>query len=504
MRMKLFLTIVLMLTIHFATKAQFQAEWVFAKYFFNGRVVASSCDNVGGIFMMNQPEDSVCGYGLGDLMHLRSDGSLLWEVGLYYESPCLTQTVNSFYYVGNSLYYSIQDTSGWIAKADTLSNELIRVDTGYTFMAMDIDASENVIACVPQWSQVFCLDLSLVLRWSYTLPYSFLTQITAINSSDDGCKTILFDYDDATQIEPRGIGILKLDSNGVFLWDTFINPQVWQADPDLYVDVSMDTANNLYILSRDIGQFGAYISKIDESGNIVANAQYTPSPTFYPVQMELDRVHSLLYVAGRNNQGVFVIKYDLALNVLDTMSFPLAYSVFNVIGINEYGYLFHSYFSDNIGIPELRLEMYNHLGVMVDSYVYWDSTLYSYIAPDQILFDSLGGIFLTCNARDTNSDDVGLAFKFSNPLSVLSLPHSEFGMNIFPVPASDIVNISVQSLSTKNSVQLYDVSGVVVFSSAFSGSKTTLETSCFSSGMYFIEVVNDSGERSTQKLIIQH
>lgn len=483
--------------------AQYQSEWLFERYYINGHVFGCAVDNMGGIFLSSHAEDSVCGYGLGEIVHISSTGALVWEKALYYELPCLDQTIQAFHVRGDHLYYSVQDTSGAIMKADSAgAGEFWKVDTGFTLIATDIDAREQITAYVPQWSEVFSFDSSSVQLWSYALPYSFAHQITTVISNRDRAKIVAFEYTDPSQSDYKGVGIVQLDSNGIFMWDTFINQQT-APDEDLFVDIKVDQNNNIYVLTKDMTQGGGFLTKIDENGIIVAQNVYLPTTTFDPSQLELDTLHALVYVAGRSSSFFHVLKFDFQLNGADTMLFDRS-GPYNVLAVNEYGYLFHAWLCDTSVTQQLYVEVYNHNGLLIDVYSYWDSARFSSVYPHSILFDSVGGIFVTCDALDTSLDETAFVLKLTNPLGINDTMHGVGDMRLYPNPATSKVSIVVPANTSKQILLVYNAEGMLIAKEEFFGSTAILETQNYASGIYFVSVTAESGQHFIQKLIVQH
>ncbi len=79
-------------------------------------------------------------------------------------------------------------------------------------------------------------------------------------------------------------------------------------------------------------------------------------------------------------------------------------------------------------------------------------------------------------------------------------------LKIFPSPAFNYVILRTNRTSEQLNVRIMDVSGRIVYESAaiVRNYETSIDKLNIPAGIYFIEVVSDSGDRSFRKLIIQH
>lgn len=483
-------------------RAQFQIEWLHYEVFGTGNIVNCEPDNAGGLYVGVQTLDTMCNYDLGVITHLNTTGNPIWSNAIYYESPCITQRLYSLLEANGKLFYSVQDTSGWIIKGDSTGNEIWKIDTGYTFVAKTIDNSGRITAYVPQWSEVFCTDTNGLLLWTYSLPYTFQTDIRDIVNDNNQNRIVTFDFIDPSQSDNRGVGVIKLNSFGQLQWDTLINSGT-SPDEDYFVDVVTDNFGCVYVATRDISMFQSFITKLDASGNIMTTAEFTPVPAFQPTQIELDTTHGLVYVAGRSQDSLIIVKYDLQLNPLDTMYFDRIVPDVHVIAVNEYGYLFHLWMSDSNSIFNLRLEMYDHLGQIQSVFTYFDTAVYYVLYPKGIYCDSNGGIFVACNGKDLNLDDVELVIKLSNPLDLSEPTAPPAPISVHPNPCNDFVDIDFPPYVDFLQYAIYSSDGRKASEGYCSRQQPQVETTSLLNGIYFLELTSDESQY-TQKLIIQH
>ena len=76
-----------------------------------------------------------------------------------------------------------------------------------------------------------------------------------------------------------------------------------------------------------------------------------------------------------------------------------------------------------------------------------------------------------------------------------------FGLTVFPNPANEVINISLNK-EVSATLTLLDVSGKVVRTQALNGISTSINTASLNSGVYFV-TINDGTSVSTQKVVIK-
>jgi len=78
---------------------------------------------------------------------------------------------------------------------------------------------------------------------------------------------------------------------------------------------------------------------------------------------------------------------------------------------------------------------------------------------------------------------------------------NNLGLRVFPNPANEVINISLNKEVTAT-ITLLDVSGKVVRTQALNGISTSINTASLNSGVYFV-TINDGTSVSTQKVVIK-
>jgi hypothetical protein len=78
---------------------------------------------------------------------------------------------------------------------------------------------------------------------------------------------------------------------------------------------------------------------------------------------------------------------------------------------------------------------------------------------------------------------------------------NNLGLRVFPNPANEVINISLNK-EVSATLTLLDVSGKVVRTQALNGISTSINTASLNSGVYFV-TINDGTSVSTQKVVIK-
>jgi len=71
---------------------------------------------------------------------------------------------------------------------------------------------------------------------------------------------------------------------------------------------------------------------------------------------------------------------------------------------------------------------------------------------------------------------------------------------IYPNPIQDEFNV-LTSLNEPYSIEIYDVSGEMVYSSSENSGKATIDATGFSAGVYVIKLSNEYGNVYTEKVV---
>lgn len=113
----------------------------------------------------------------------------------------------------------------------------------------------------------------------------------------------------------------------------------------------------------------------------------------------------------------------------------------------------------------------------------------------QVVYTSVGSTSGTVN-QGIQQPYVFLA------IGVNSNPNINLSMSVYPNPSTTFINLKIEKTDLKNlSFQLYDVQGKILFSKQITNSETAIPLNEYSSGDYFLKVINDKEELKTFKII---
>ncbi|MDX1348947.1 MAG: T9SS type A sorting domain-containing protein [Putridiphycobacter sp.] len=102
------------------------------------------------------------------------------------------------------------------------------------------------------------------------------------------------------------------------------------------------------------------------------------------------------------------------------------------------------------------------------------------------------------------SDDVALDSIDVQYNNVLSVKQSKpTNIVVYPNPANDILNVSIENLPTEGSITIYDIAGKVVSTTAIRNGKNQVNVTALNAGVYFYTIRSNKDIIETKKLMIQ-
>lgn len=90
-----------------------------------------------------------------------------------------------------------------------------------------------------------------------------------------------------------------------------------------------------------------------------------------------------------------------------------------------------------------------------------------------------------------------------NPNAIFDSKTESIQFNLYPNPASNLVQLQLNEFSINTKFEIYNLLGQYIYGTIFKGNTLELNTSSFQSGIYLIKVSSGAKE-SFRKLIIQH
>lgn len=104
-------------------------------------------------------------------------------------------------------------------------------------------------------------------------------------------------------------------------------------------------------------------------------------------------------------------------------------------------------------------------------------------------------------------DDLGnkldsVDVKASGALAVKEIKNNTASFNVFPNPASDVINVAIQG-SADNSVRIVDVLGKVLYEDKI-GMNKKIDVSNFNNGVYVMTIYSNGKVAQTKRLVVRH
>jgi len=96
-------------------------------------------------------------------------------------------------------------------------------------------------------------------------------------------------------------------------------------------------------------------------------------------------------------------------------------------------------------------------------------------------------------------DSIDVAFG-----SVLSIQNElQDHVNVYPNPATDVINVNVENLIGNGMISIYDMAGKIVLETAITNGKNQMNIEALKAGVYFYSIRNVNGVIETKKLLVQ-
>jgi hypothetical protein len=139
----------------------------------------------------------------------------------------------------------------------------------------------------------------------------------------------------------------------------------------------------------------------------------------------------------------------------------------------------------------------------IDSFLFWDSTLYSFMMPGRIAADSNGLIYFTTDGNNTSNIEFSMVYCLDRNLSVTTPSSSHpIPLTVFPNPANSMVTINFDTGTGSKSVSIFSSSGQLISSTITRLGVLTIDVSALPPGAYIVKVA-DENENEGRKLFIK-
>ncbi len=226
-------------------------------------------------------------------------------------------------------------------------------------------------------------------------------------------------------------------------------------------DNSLSSAGqNLYWAFNDFssGADTARIIKTDYNGQILASISGPLGNSFFP---------SLDFAVSQSGNGL------------------LAMNVFNRIFLFQYDQAFNITWQDTImtgtsGFPFLH-------GLFVDDSSFYFANYYMY---DTLMIDHSVMLINPNSAANFPSDIFVAKWSSQSATSITSIKQDDESIILFPNPSTEEFNIGNLNLNEDGSLKIFDAIGNLVHSENITSESHKIQTSGFSKGIYFLQVLN--------------
>ncbi len=393
-------------------------------------------------------------------------------------------------------------------KTDSLGNELWR-NTG-TYFNGSLDSSNilyDVIETVdhkfimcgmlttytPYKEQILllCVDSLGAVLWTRldSLPFAYTSDRQIIGLSNGDFYTVGNKFDTIPKLY-----IEKHSANGDTVWTKDISFYPYSAIGLRIINKDNQLITTGMLLDTTGSQYCSFVVKLDTSGNVLNNIQFSDSGS---MPLNLCLFDSVLYIpffkSSTAGPLTTIVSYDLSLNELGRSDFP-SMDYCNLV--NDSTFL--------CTMPGITFHKGNITGDTI-----WD---YMLNEPDglvaDITFDTQGCGYAIGRIDDGSSSSTGFIIKICDSListNISTVLQSEVsGVVIYPNPANDFINFSTNGETEFEQILIYDLTGRLVKRIAIDTKSNSINVSDLVAGVYILDIfiVQNSIIQSRKKIII--
>lgn len=463
-------------------------------------------DSGAGTYTMTTVPNTATGF----ITKLNSNGSFGWAFQFRQLTPSSSATISDIELDGQNNIYVTGNFGGTI----------------------DFDPSSATTNSITATSSVFFAkyDNAGNLKWVKTIYNNGFTGTpTAVSTALDKNKNILItgvftgdiDFDSSvstysltTATGTREPFILKLDSVGSFVWaNHFADPKTYHNNGTPASDIAIDSNNDVYVtgatldsldfdpsaaanyLKSNANYYDVYLAKLSATGNFIWAKMFKGDYSDYAKSLAID-----------NNNDVY-IGMDFQSFTLDLDPSPVAtYTVSAFAGtsilvnrLNSSGnyvssYYFKSTSSNADYIHSMTFDNANNLLVS------GDFSLQYFAGQEWVDFDPGAAVV---KGIDTYGYTDGFIVKLNNlATGINELSTNKNNFKLYPNPTNGSFTIEFNDFEKNNKLEIVNLLGKKVYEQVITTQTTQLNTN-LNSGVYFVNVIHASGNKSTQKIIIQ-
>ncbi|MCK6640785.1 MAG: T9SS type A sorting domain-containing protein [Bacteroidia bacterium] len=476
--------------------AQIQPVWIDTVWHGSNGNIESIHESQGNkLYVAIDTQDTICGYSMVRAMSYSSAGTLMLDTALFNDVSCVQENYNSCFVDGGDLWLNYYDTLRVVTQLNS-TGPLMNFSSGVIVECKpDIN---HLIGYQPPVKKNVKLTTTGIITNVDSLPYSVTCSIADMQLSSNVSLYSIFNFIDSSANDMLGVGVRVLDQQFNFLGDTLLNDQSTIYNSDYYIGSAVTETDHLLLLNGP----GAYLYKINLSGNVVATYESGLFP-WAVEQLMYDPVSHLIYISGRLTTDNVIMVLDSSLNCIDTIFNSSQLARPSEIAVTPDGDLLHLWYWRQGTQKTLRLDVYNNAQIRIDSFLFWDSTLYSFMMPGRIAADSNGLIYFTTDGNNTSNIEFSMVYCLDRNLSITTPSSSQsIPLTVFPNPTNSMVTINFDTGVGSKSVSIFSSSGQLISSTITRLGVLTIDVSALPPGAYIVKVTDDN-ENEGRKLFIK-
>jgi hypothetical protein len=476
--------------------AQVQTMWVDTVWHSsNGSIVSINESQGNKLFVVIDTHDTICDYSMVRALCYSSSGTLLLDTSLFNDTACVQENYNGCFVEEGDLWLNYYDTLRVVSQINS-TGPVMNFSAG---VLVECKADFNhLIGYQPPIRKNVKLTTTGLITTVDSLPYLATCSIVDMHVCSDGSVYSVFNFIDSSANDMLGVGVRVLDQQFNFLGDTLLNDQSTIYNSDYYIGSAVTETDHLLLLNGP----GAYLYKINLSGDVVATYESALFP-WTVEQMTYDPINHLTYISGRLTTDNVIMVLDSGLNCIDTIYNSSQLARPSEIAVTPSGDLLHLWYWRQATQKKLRLDVYNNLQVKIDSFLFWDSTLYSIMMPGKIAADTNGLIYFTTDGNNTSNAEFSMVYCLDRNLSGPAQPNSQnISFTLFPNPANTSITATFGTQGLKE-FSIYSLDGRLLLSSVTYSEQAVIDVCSLSSGTYLIRCTSESNIQSS-KIFVKH
>jgi hypothetical protein len=481
--------------------SQIQLVWIDTIiYQTDGDVRGIYPDQDGRLFVNVSTQDTFCDYSMVRVLCYDAIGLPVIDTAINNDSTCISEDVITGFYSDSVFWLSYQDTMGYMIRLESGGASTFFTSDNYSLFGEYEWSSGEIFGFVPQRSTVVKYSTAGSVIAEDSLDYNMPCSIRNIEVSSDGSIFTIFNTQDVLSNDMLGVGVRVDDIQLNLIGDTIINPQTAPSDCDIYKDSELTSGNSLLLLTTDLNSGGIFLYKIDNMGNVVASYSRLG---IVASQVVYDNIHSLVYVNARETTRNVIFVLDSSLNLLDSIEHFTQLAWPSLVSVTTTGLLCNYLFWQQSTQKALKLYIYDHLQTKLDSFQFWDSTLYTSLFPGHISIDSSGLIYLNAEGQNSNGNEISMFYCLNSPVGLAETAQfARTVLTVHPNPANTSVTATFDTQGLKE-FSIYSLDGRLLLSSVTYSEQAVIDVCSLSSGTYLIRCTSESNIQSS-KIFVKH